>query len=61
MEKKLQVFMESGLLDSYILGTTTPDENLEVESYIAEFPEVEAEYERLQDNLEILAKSHTVE
>lgn len=61
MEKKLQVFMESGLLDSYILGTTTPDENLEVESYIAEFPEVEAEYERLQDNLEVLAKAHTVE
>lgn len=61
MEKKLQIFMDSGLLDKYILGTTTPNENLEVESYMAEFPEVEAEYERLQDNLEILAKAHTVE
>jgi len=61
MEKKLQIFMESGLLDKYILGTTTPNENLEVESYIAEYPEVEAEYERLQDNLEILAKANTVE
>ena len=61
MEKKLQVFMDSGLLDSYILGTTTPDENLEVEGYIAEFPEVAVEYERLQDNLEILAKAHSVE
>ncbi|MEO8774498.1 MAG: anti-sigma factor [Gelidibacter sp.] len=61
MEKKLQIFMESGLLDSYVLGTTTPNENLEVESYIAEFPEVDAEYERLQNNLEILAKAHTVE
>lgn len=61
MEKKLQIFMDSGLLDKYILGTTTPDENLEVESYIAEFPEVKAEYERLQDNLEILAKATTVE
>lgn len=60
MENKLQIFMESGLLDSYILGTTTPNENLEVESYIAEFPEVEAEFERLQNNLEILAKAHTV-
>ncbi|TDU42801.1 anti-sigma-K factor rskA [Gelidibacter sediminis] len=61
MEKKLQHFMESGLLDSYILGTTTLDENLEVESYIAEFPEVASEYERLQENLEILAKASTVE
>ncbi|MBA6153299.1 anti-sigma factor [Gelidibacter maritimus] len=61
MEKNLQIFMESGLLDSFILGTTTPNENLEVESYIAEFPEVQAEYERLQDNLEILAKANAVE
>ncbi|WP_027124418.1 anti-sigma factor [Gelidibacter mesophilus] len=61
MEKKLQIFMDSGLLENYILGTTTPNENLEVESYMAEFPEVESEYERLQDNLEILAKAHTVE
>lgn len=61
MEKKLQIFMDSGLLDGYILGTTTPYENLEVESFIAEYPEVEAEYERLQNNLEILAKAHTVE
>ena len=61
MEKKLQIFMASGLLDSYILGTTTLNENLEVESYIAEYPEVEAEYARLQENLEILAKAHTVE
>lgn len=61
MEKKLQLFMESGLLDSYILGTTTLYENLEVESYIAEFPEVAQEYERLQNNLEILAKFNTIE
>ena len=61
MEKKLQIFLESGLLDSYIIGTTTRNENLEVESYIAKFPEVEAEYEKLQDNLEILAKAHSVE
>lgn len=61
MDKKLHIFMESGLLDNYILGTTTPNENLEVESYIAEFTEVASEYERLQDNLEILAKANTVE
>lgn len=61
MEKKLQVFMESGLLDRYVLGTTAPHENLEVESFIAEFPEVATEYERLQDNLEILAKAHSAE
>ena len=61
MEKKLQFFMNSGLLDNYVIGATTPDENLEVENYIAKFPEVAAAYDQLQDNLEILAKSHSVE
>lgn len=61
MEKKLQRFLESDLLDRYILGTTTPNENWKVENFIAEFPEVAAEYNRLQDNLEILSKSQSVE
>lgn len=53
--------MESRLLDKYILGTSTPDENLEVEAYIATSPEVEFEYNKLQDNLEILSKANAVE
>lgn len=61
MEKELQLFMQSGLLDKYVLGTATLDENLEVESYLAEFPEVVNAYEQLQDNLEILAKAQSVE
>lgn len=61
MEKKLQSFMESGLLDKYVIGTTTPDENLEVEAYMIEYPEVKAEYLTLQENLEILSKSQSVE
>ena len=61
MEKKLQSFLESGLLDKYILGNTIPDENLEVESYISEYSEVKAQYELLQDNLEVLSKVHAVE
>src|SRR5690606_30239267 len=61
MEKKLQSFFESGLIDKYILGTATLSEQSEVERYIAEYPEVEAEYIRLQDNLEIIAKANAVE
>lgn len=61
MEKKLQSFFESGLIDKYILGTATLSEQSEVELYISEYPEVEAEYLRLQNNLEIIAKAHAVE
>ncbi len=61
MEKKLHSFLQSGLIDSYILGTTTPNETLEVEHYISTYSEVKAEYNRLQDNLEIIAKANAVE
>lgn len=61
MEQKLQSFFKSGLLDNYIIGTTSVAETLEVEHYIETYPEVQAEYERLQDNLEILAKVDAVE
>lgn len=61
MDKKLQVFINSGLIDKYILGDTSIAEALEVEHYISEYPEIETEYIRLQNNLEILAKSNAVE
>ena len=61
METKLQSFINSGLIDKYILGDTSMAESLEVEHYISEYSEVEQEYLRLQNNLEIIAKSQSVE
>ncbi|RKE98272.1 anti-sigma factor [Ichthyenterobacterium magnum] len=61
METKLHSFLQSGILDKYILGTTSASENLEVEHYISTYPEVEKEYNRLQDNLETIAKANAVE
>ncbi|WP_298902378.1 anti-sigma factor [uncultured Psychroserpens sp.] len=61
MEKKLHTFFQSGLLDKYILDETSASESLKVEHYIETYPEVESEYLRLQDNLEILAKAGAVE
>lgn len=61
METKLQTFINSGLIDKYILGDTSIAESMEVEHYISEYSEIENEYVRLQDNLEIIAKSNSVE
>lgn len=61
MEKKVHLFLQSGLIDQYILGTASPSEITEVEHYIATYPEVYKEYQQLQDNLEILAKANAVE
>ncbi len=60
METKLQSFFNSGLIDKYILGDTSIAENIEVEYYISEYPEVECEYNRLQKNLEIISKSNAI-
>ncbi|MEM5564108.1 RNA polymerase subunit sigma-70 [Psychroserpens sp. AS72] len=61
MEKKLHTFFQSRLLDKYVLDETSASESLKVEHYIETYPEVESEYLRLQNNLEILAKANAVE
>jgi hypothetical protein len=61
MEKKLHTFFQSGLLDKYILYETSASESLKVEHYIETYTEVESEYLRLQNHLEILAKVDAVE
>lgn len=54
-------FLESGLLEKYVIGDTTISESEEVESYISKYPEVQSMYNELQQNLEILSQIHAVE
>ncbi|MBT8305240.1 MAG: RNA polymerase subunit sigma-70, partial [Bacteroidia bacterium] len=61
MKREVQLFLGSGLLERYLVGDTNDSENYKVEAFISEYPEVKAEYNLLQDNLEILAKSNAVE
>ncbi|MDO6519255.1 anti-sigma factor [Zobellia uliginosa] len=60
MKEKIKLFLDSDLLESYLLGTTTTEETLRVERYISMYPEVRETYEELQDNLETYAKMHAV-
>ncbi len=61
MEKKVQDFLNSGLLDKYLIGTTSVSETVKVESYISKYPEVKEEYDLLQDQLELVAKAQAVQ
>ena len=61
MEKKLHNFLQSDSLDRYIMGKTSVSEDIQIEHYIDNYPEVADEYSRLQENLEIIAKSNAVE
>jgi len=53
--EKIKVFLESDILERYLLEEVTTLEALQVERYIAMYPEVRNAYENLQDNLESFA------
>ncbi len=60
MKEKIRIFLDTDLLEKYLLGSTTNEESFQVERYIAMYPEVLAEYDELQENLEAFAKMHAV-
>ncbi|MDV7140957.1 anti-sigma factor [Maribacter sp. TH_r10] len=60
MKEKIKIFLDSDLLEKYLLGTTNDQESLQVERYLAMYPEVRDTYNELQDNLEIYAKLHAI-
>ncbi|NHF60783.1 anti-sigma factor [Flavobacteriaceae bacterium TP-CH-4] len=60
MKDKIKIFLDSDLLEKYLIGSTTEQENLQVERYIAMYPEVRKTYDELQENLEAFAKMHAI-
>ncbi|QXP61380.1 anti-sigma factor domain-containing protein [Olleya sp. HaHaR_3_96] len=60
MNDKITTFLNSDLLNKYLIGQTTASETLEVEHYISIYPEIEKAYDTLQDKLEFTAQLTTV-
>ena len=60
MKEKIKIFLESDLLEKYLLDATTKHEALQVERYIAMYPEVRKTYNELEANLETYAKMHAL-
>lgn len=58
MKEKIHNFLESDLLERYLLDSTTKEESLKVERYIAMYPEVREAYDELQGNLEVFVKMY---
>ena len=59
--KNIYSFLESGLLQKYVIGDTTVSETEKVEEYISNYPEVKSQFDLLQDSLEIISKFNAVE
>ena len=60
MNDKIITFLNSDLLNKYLIGQTNASETLEVEHYISEFPEVKKAYDTLQDKLEFSSQLNAV-
>lgn len=60
MKDKIRIFLETDLLEKYLLGNTSNQEALQVERYIAMYPEVRTTYLELQENLESFARLHAL-
>ncbi len=61
MKEKIKNFLDTDLLEKYLLETTSTEETLKVERYITMHPEVRNTYNELQENLEVYAKLHALE
>jgi len=57
MREDVRNFLESDILERYLLGTTTVAEGQQVEQYLLQYPEVQKTYTELQENLEQYAKT----
>ena len=60
MKEKIQSFLETDILERYLLGDTSTEESMRAERYVAMYPEVRKTYDELQENLEVFAKSHAL-
>lgn len=55
METTVLNFLNSGLLDKYVIGATSELESKQVEDHISKYPEIKEEYNLLQEQLELAA------
>ena len=60
MTDKIKIFLDTDLLEKYLLETTSAEESIQVERYIAMHPEVRKTYTALQENFEAYAKLHAM-
>ncbi|MFC4096302.1 anti-sigma factor [Euzebyella saccharophila] len=60
MKDKIKQFLDSDILEKYLVGTANQEETLQTERYISMYPEVRDAYNELQENLETYAKLYAI-
>ncbi|KAA3437706.1 cupin domain-containing protein [Rufibacter hautae] len=54
-------YIESGILELFVMGVTSPEETEEVEQMAAAHPEIRQEIEQIRQSIETYAVAHSVE
>lgn len=57
----IRVYIETGILELYVLGDVSPEERQQVEEMALKYPEVRAEIAEIESSLEIYAGHNAVE
>jgi anti-sigma-K factor RskA len=57
----IKAYIESGILELYVLGDISPDEKLQVEDMASKYPAVKAEIEEIERSMELYAETHAIE
>lgn len=57
----LKAYIESGILELYVLGDITPEEKLQVETMAANHPAIKAELDEIERTMELYAEENAVE
>ncbi|MFI5158669.1 MAG: anti-sigma factor domain-containing protein [Sphingobacteriales bacterium] len=59
--KDIKAYIESGILELYVLGDITPAEKLQVEEMASKHPVIKAELEEIERSMELFAEVNAVE
>jgi anti-sigma-K factor RskA len=54
----IQAYIASGILESYVLGITSPEETAEIERLSKQYPQIKAEIEAIRASLEAYIMQH---
>jgi anti-sigma-K factor RskA len=57
----VKAYIESGILELYVLGDTSAAEKAQVEEMAAKYPEIRAEITEIEKSMELYAEAHAVE
>ena len=57
----VKAYIESGILELYVLGDVSAEEKLQVEDMAAKYPAVKAEIAEIEKSMELYAEANAVE